>query len=96
MSTQRVGFLRRFGLKTGIDFVHFYLELAMAYGGNYHCLSMFSSFQFQMNKKGSEICKFEMECEKYFCCDDHIISVLCKLVMLRFEITSGYENGCGK
>ena len=57
---------------------------------------MCSSFQFRMNKKESEICEFEMDCKKYFCCDDHVISVLCKLVMLRFEITSGSENGSGK
>ena len=30
---QRVGFLRRFGLKTGIDFVHFGLESGMVFEG---------------------------------------------------------------
>ena len=30
---QRVGFLRRFGLKTGIDFAHFGLESGMVYKG---------------------------------------------------------------
>ena len=40
---QRVGFLRRFGLKTGIDFAYFGLELGMVFEGttgvykrNYH------------------------------------------------------------
>ena len=37
-----------------------------------------------------------MDFKKYYCCNDDIISVLCKLVMLRFETTSGSENGCGK
>ena len=30
---QRVGFLRRFGLKTGIPFAHFGLELGMIFEG---------------------------------------------------------------
>ena len=30
---QRVGFLRRFGLKTGIDFPHFGLESDMVFKG---------------------------------------------------------------
>ena len=30
---QRVGFLRRFGLKTGIDFAHFGLESGMVFEG---------------------------------------------------------------
>ena len=30
---QRVGFLQHFGLKMGIDFVHFGLELGMVYEG---------------------------------------------------------------
>ena len=30
---QRVGFLGRFGLKTGIDFAHFGLESGMVYKG---------------------------------------------------------------
>ena len=33
---QRVGFLSRFGLKTGIDFQHFGLKLGMVIGGNVH------------------------------------------------------------
>ena len=31
MPPQRVGFLRRFGLKTGIDFTYFGLELGMVF-----------------------------------------------------------------
>ena len=33
MPLQRVGFLRHFDLKTGIDFAHFGLELSMVYKG---------------------------------------------------------------
>ena len=31
---QRVGFLRRFGLKTGVDFAYFGLELGMVFEGS--------------------------------------------------------------
>ena len=43
---QRLGFLRRFGLKTGIDFAHFGLELGMVYEGTtivYQCVRRFNS-----------------------------------------------------
>ena len=43
---QTVGFLRRFGLKTGINFAHFDLELGMVYGGTtivYQCVRRFNS-----------------------------------------------------
>ena len=33
MPPQRVGFLRRFGLKTGINFAHFGLESSMVFEG---------------------------------------------------------------
>ena len=33
MLPQRVGFLNRFGLKTGIDFAHFGLESGLVYEG---------------------------------------------------------------
>ena len=43
---QRVGFLHRFGLKTGIDFAHFGLESGMVYDGTkvvYQCVRRFNS-----------------------------------------------------
>ena len=72
MPAQKVGFLRRFDLKTGIDFAHFGLELGSGVWGNYNCVSMCSSFQFLMNKKESVICEFEMDFKKYLCCNDDI------------------------
>ena len=44
--SQKVGFLRRFCLKTGIDFAHFDLELGMMCEGTtivYHCVRRFIS-----------------------------------------------------
>ena len=43
---KRVGFLRRFGLKTGIDFAHFGLESSMIYEGTmivYQCVCRYNS-----------------------------------------------------
>ena len=43
---QRVGFLRRFDLKTGIDFAHFVLESGRVYEGTtvvYQCVRRFNS-----------------------------------------------------
>ena len=63
---------------------------------------MYSSFQFEMNKKESVICEFEMDFKKSLCygfnlSNDDIISVLIlnKHVILRFVTTSRCENGDG-
>ena len=37
----RVGFLRRFGLKTGILFAHFGLESGMVFEGTTECMNVF-------------------------------------------------------
>ena len=54
-----IGFLRRFGLKTSIQFVHFvwnrvwfFRELGSVW--------TYLSFQFQMSKKERKVCEFEM------------------------------------
>ena len=42
MPPHRVGFLRRFGLKTGIHFTHFCLELGMVFEGTVReCMNVF-------------------------------------------------------
>ena len=91
---QRVGFLRRFGLKTGIDFAHIDLESGMVYKGTtvvYQRVRRFNSKE--IRKK----VQYEFEvCCSFNLSNDDIISVLCKHVMLRFVTTSGSENGCGK
>ena len=45
---QRVGFLRRLGLKTGIGFAHFGLESGMVLEGTRRSVRTYSWFQFQM------------------------------------------------
>ena len=37
----RVGFLRGFGLRTGIDFVHFGLESGIVFEGTTECMNVF-------------------------------------------------------
>ena len=65
---QWVGFLHRFGLKTGIDFAHFGLDQSLESGmvNKGTCVSMCPSFQFQMNKKEIVICEFEMDIKSDF------------------------------
>ena len=50
-----VGFLRRFGLKTGIDFAHFGLESDMVFEGTTGVPNVLI-VQFQINKKKRVIC----------------------------------------
>ena len=60
---QGVWFLRRFGLKIGIDFAHFGLESAMIFEetkGVYERICRF------MNKKEREICELDAKFKKSF------------------------------
>ena len=53
---QSVGFLRRFGMKTSIVFAHaLWAGIGCGLRRNYDCVSMCSSFQFQMNERESEM-----------------------------------------
>ena len=65
---QRVGVLRRFGLKTGTDFPQFGPESKIGYGfpGNFESVRKYLLFQFQMSSKEREICQFEMAFKKSF------------------------------
>ena len=63
----RVGFLRRFGLKTGLHFAHFGLESGMVFEGTtglYERLYHFNS----KSKKERKICEFEMDLKDLFVC----------------------------
>ena len=66
VSPQRDGFLRRFGLKTSIDFARFGLESGLIFKGTKGVHERIYFFQFQMSKKEREICEFEMDFKKSF------------------------------
>ena len=55
-------FENSFGLKTGIDFAHFGLELGMVFEETTGVYERICRFQFQMNTKEKRvICEFEMD-----------------------------------
>ena len=61
---QRVGFLRRFGLDTGINFAHFGLESGMVFEGNTGVYERTYCFNSKlMSKKEKEICDFDTSSE---------------------------------
>ena len=66
MLPQRVGVLRHFDLKTGVDFAHFCLESGTESREPRECMTSDLSFQFQMNKKERIIYEFEVDCKKSF------------------------------
>ena len=101
MPPQRAGLFAPFWSENELDFARFGLEWGYALRWNHSCVSMCSSYQFQINKKESVTGEFEMDFKKSFCRgfnlgNDDITSVLCKHVMLRFVTTSRSENRCGK
>ena len=64
---QRVMFLRRFGLKTGIDFPYFGLEGFWFLRELRECINVFI-VSIPNEKKEREICEFEMDFKKSFLC----------------------------
>ena len=65
---QRVGILRRFGLKTGMHFTDFDLKSGRVFEGTTGVYEHFLSFQFTMSKKEREICEFEMDWKNFCVC----------------------------
>ena len=85
----RVGFLRRFGLKTSIRFAHIGLE--SGFKGTTGVYETYLSFQFQMSKKERETWEFERGLKNFFSLcsnpsEDNIISAL------RPSLKTGVEN----
>ena len=67
MPPQRVGVLRHFDLKTGVDLAYLYLESRRKKSRELReCMTSDLSFQFQMNKKERIIYEFEVDCKKSF------------------------------
>ena len=65
----RVGFLRRFGLKTGIGIhtlVAFWSGIGYGFRGNYGSVWTYLLIQYQMSKKEREMCQFEMDLKHFF------------------------------
>ena len=62
---QRVWFLRRFGLKTGIDFAHFGLERGLVFKGTTARVRTHLLFQFQMKEKYANL---KWNLRNLFCC----------------------------
>ena len=62
---QRVMFLRRFGLKTGIDFPYFGLEGFWFSRERRECMNVLI-VSIPNEKKEREICEFEMDFKKSF------------------------------
>ena len=75
----RVGFLRRFGLKTGIHFAHFGLESGWVFEGTTECMNGFIVSIPKGVRKKEKIGEFEMHLKNFFCLcsnlrNDNIIS----------------------
>ena len=67
MPPHRVGFLHRFGLKTGL--IHFAILVRNQVWFSRElreCMNPFFSIQFQMSEKEREICEFDMDLKKFF------------------------------
>ena len=67
MPPHRVGFLRRFGLKTGIYLAYFGLESGMVFEGTtgtYESIYRFNSNEYNNE---AEICEFEIHPKNFFC-----------------------------
>ena len=63
--------MRRFGLKTGIDFAHFGLESGMVTRELRACMNIFT-ISIPMIDKEREICKFLFSCSSNLSNDDVI------------------------
>ena len=93
----RVGFAP-FWSENGNRFCAFWSRIGYGLRRNYGCVSMCSSFQFQMNKKESVMCEFEMDFKKSFCCgfnlsNDDIISVSCQCLCCVLWPPPGLKTG---
>ena len=63
----RVGFLCRFGLKTGIHFAHFGLESGWVFEGTTECMNRFIVSIPKGVRKKEKIGEFEMNLKNFFC-----------------------------
>ena len=64
----RVGFLRRFGLKTGIDFVDFGLEAGMVFEGTTGVYEPIYRCNSKWIREERELCESETDLKNFFIC----------------------------
>ena len=64
----RVGFLRRFGLKTGRHFAHFGLRSRTVFKGTMGVYERIYHLNSKCLRKETEMCEFEMHLNIYFVC----------------------------
>ena len=76
---QRVWFLSRFRLHTGLDFAHFGLELGMVFEETTGMYERQLSSQFQTNKKERKIREFEMDFKQSL-----FVCILIQVMMTKF------------
>ena len=85
MAPQRIWFLQRFGLKTGIDFAYFGLNSGMVFEG-IRIDKHICRFNSKWKRKKGVICEFEMDFKQSFCrpsslSNDNMISAYAGLKM---------------
>ena len=90
MPRQRVGFLGLCGLKMGIDFAQFGLEIGYSFQENCGCGRTFLLLQFQMSKKEREIynanSKWTVRSLFFFCCSKLLLlSRLIDVITIAFK-----------
>ena len=89
MPPRQVGFLRRFGLKTGVHFAHFGLESGMVFEGISEYKNVFIVSIPNRSGKEREICELEMDLKNTF------VFGLIKVLITKFLPKTGSKNGYG-
>ena len=91
MPPQRVWFLCRYGLKTGIDFAHFGLELSIVFEGATMVYEHICQLMVPNKIRNKPIiCEFEMDFKKSSCWHSDLSKHECCLMT-----SSRSENGYG-
>ena len=83
------GFFCRFGLMAGINFAQFFSRIGCGCQGNYGSVRTYLLFQFQMSKKETEICEFEMDFRNLFCCCSYLS--IDAIISLRLGLKKGMD-----
>ena len=74
MPPQRVGFLRRFGLKTGVDFLQFGMESGMVFEETTGVYERIYQFNSKRKRKKEKYANFKWILRNLFCCRSNLLS----------------------